>query len=75
MLSDNTSHAVNSTDQHVGIQAARDTLGINPMTLAALDIGLFRSLYKLGTPRDQLRSIFLLGEGECDYVMGLITQS
>ena len=53
-------------------EALRPGAGIDPMTLATLDIGLFRYLYKLGTVKQHLCSIFLLDEQEYHYVVGLI---
>jgi len=44
---------------------------INPLTLATLDFGLFRSLRKLGTERERICDALGLSADDFDYIAGL----
>ena len=46
--------------------------GIDSMTLATLNFGLFRSLYSMGTSREKICSAMLLSADEFDYIVGLM---
>lgn len=48
-----------------------DESGIDPMTLARLDIGLFRCLRNLGTSRQRVCSALCLSYAEYDYISKL----
>jgi hypothetical protein len=54
-------------------RAEHDT-AIDPMTLARLDIGLFRNLLSIGTPRQRICSTFCLSATEYDYITRLLQQ-
>ncbi len=53
--------------------AARENPGssIDPLTLANLDFGLFRTLRKLGTSRERVCSALCLSYAEYDFVATL----
>ena len=44
---------------------------VNPMTLARLDFGLFRTLRSLGTPRERICSTLRISDSDFDYISGL----
>jgi hypothetical protein len=45
---------------------------IDPMTLARLDVGLFRTLLGIGTSRQQICSTLCLSHTEYDYIARLL---
>ena len=45
---------------------------IDPMTLARLDIGLFRALSKLGTSKQRICSALCLSYAEYDYILKMM---
>ena len=49
-----------------------DESGIDPMTLARLDVGLFRCLRNLGTSRARICSALCLSYAEYDYIAKLL---
>lgn len=49
-------------------QAAGTSGSINPLTLASLDMGLFRALRKLGTSRDRICSALCISTADFDYI-------
>ena len=74
MKSENTTIDSQSAANPVVMQAAaRENLGtsIDPLTLAHLDFGLFRTLRKLGTSRERVCSALCLSYAEYDFVAGL----
>ena len=46
---------------------------INPITLAHLDFGLFKSLCKLGVSRERVCSALCISYGDFDYLRELVT--
>lgn len=44
---------------------------VNPMTLATLDFGLFRSLYRLGTTRDRICSALSISQTDFEYIRNI----
>jgi len=52
--------------------AGSDATDIDPMTLAKLDIGLFRCLQNLGTSQQRICSALCLSYAEYDYISRLL---
>jgi hypothetical protein len=44
---------------------------VNPMTLARLDFGLFRTLRSLDTPRERICYTLCISDADFDYITGL----
>jgi hypothetical protein len=49
----------------------RSQLAVSPQKLARLDLGLLRSLHKLGTSRERICAVLCLSAEEYDYVSRL----
>lgn len=49
--------------------------GIDPMTLARLDIGLYQCLRNLGTSKQRICSALCLSYAEYDYISKLLADS
>lgn len=51
-----------------------DKANIDPATLAGLDIGLFRCLLNIGTPKNRICSALCLSYAEYDYILELVQE-
>ncbi len=51
-----------------------DKTVIDPLTLAGLDIGLFRCLQNIGAPRSRICSALCLSYAEYDYIAALLQE-
>ena len=49
--------------------------GIDPMTLAQLDVGLFKSLRKIGHPRERICSALFLSYAEYDTIVKFMEEA
>ena len=72
-------HPPSQTDAHVSQTSMeyaagnllRSQLAVSPQKLARLDLGLLRSLHKLGTSRERICAVLCLSAEEYDYVSRL----
>ena len=60
-----------ATTDAVQIDSQSWSHSIDPMTLAYLDFGLFKSLCKLGVSRERICSALTISYGDFDYIRKL----
>jgi hypothetical protein len=72
MLNKGQTQTSSSSPQTTGSMNLSSRRGIDPMTLVTLNFGLFRSLYAMGTSREQICASMLLNSDEFDYIVGLM---
>ena len=53
-------------------QKAENWPAISPMKLAKLDIGIFQTLFRLGTGRDRICGVLDISPGEYRYLQELV---
>jgi hypothetical protein len=72
MLQNKQTHNSPSSSINADSASISSRRGIDPMTLVTLNYGLFRSLYAMGTSREQICAAMLLNADEFDYILGLM---
>ncbi len=72
MLHNSQMQTSSSPSHNTDSAGATGRRGIDPMTLVTLNFGLFRSLYAMGTSREQICDAMLLNADEFDYIVGLM---
>jgi hypothetical protein len=64
-------HASQPSMEYAAGNLLRSQLAVSPQKLARLDLGLLRSLHKLGTSRERICAVLCLSAEEYDYVSRL----